>query len=550
MTIGKRTILTAGALLLGALLGTSALGQVATRFVVPGGAATLVKRTPGQSFAFEARLDAPATQTIGAAFRPTQSGPATSPTVFAILGRYFTGSIYSDTASGTAELVVIAAASSRLDPDNDDNLGRSTLALAATAAGNNLLIEKVTLGIDAAAPLGTYTIKPVAADLSAVTDAAFNDYDMAKTAAFTVIVGQTLTVVVASSGAGAVTSSVGAINCPVSCSDIFPGSTVTLIVTPNADSVFTGWSGGGCTGTGPCVVTVSAATTVTATFQLRQSLTVNLAGTGIGSVTSSPAGINCPSTCSTPFVPGVPVTLTAVPLPGSTFSGWSGGGCSGTGICVLTFVSPSALPLPGLSQGGWGGGCTAGGGCSFALQGPGNVTATFTYTGSTASFDYLQKAYVAYYGRPADPAGQAYWSGQMDLAGGSLAAIIDAFGNSAEFNSRYGGLSYSALVTKIYQQALNRDPDPAGLAYYVGELQAGRRTLQSITLDVLNGATTPPDSTVVANKLTVAAYYTSKVAAGCAYGSEQDGLNALAAVTADVATVAAAKAAIDLGCGP
>jgi hypothetical protein len=31
-------------------------------------------------------------------------------------------------------------------------------------------------------------------------------------------------------------------------------------------SVFTGWSGGGCSGTGPCVVTVTSATTVTATF--------------------------------------------------------------------------------------------------------------------------------------------------------------------------------------------------------------------------------------------------------------------------------------------
>ena len=78
----------------------------------------------------------------------------------------------------------------------------------------------------------------------------------------------------------------------------------------------------------------------------------------------------------------------------------------------------------------------------------------------------------------------------MDAEGGSLNAIIGAFGNSDEFNRRYGGLSYPALVTKIYQQALGRDPDPAGLAYYVGELQAGRRTLQSITLDVLNGATT------------------------------------------------------------
>ena len=167
---------------------------------------------------------------------------------------------------------------------------------------------------------------------------------------------------------------------------------------------------------------------------------------------------------------------------------------------------------------------------------------------STYSLDYVQKAYVAYYGRPADPGGQNYWAARMDAEGGSLSAIIAEFGNSAEFNQRYGGLSYSALVTKIYQQALGRDPDSGGLAYYVGELQAGRRTLQSITLDVLNGATTPPDSTVVSNKLEVAANYTARVAAGCAYGTEQDGVAVLAGVTWNAATVYATKAAIDSRC--
>jgi len=103
-----------------------------------------------------------------------------------------------------------------------------------------------------------------------------------------------------------------------------------------------------------------------------------------------------------------------------------------------------------------------------------------------------------------------------------LTPSIGAFGNSDEFNRRYGGLTNTQLITKIYQQALARSPEQGGLDYYVGELLTGRRTLQTITLDVLNGATTPPDSTSVANKLDVAAYYTAKVAVGCAYGTEQD----------------------------
>ena len=170
--------------------------------------------------------------------------------------------------------------------------------------------------------------------------------------------------------------------------------------------------------------------------------------------------------------------------------------------------------------------------------------------GSAYSLDYVQKAYVAYYGRPADPPGQTYWATRMDAEGGSLNAIIGAFGYSAEFNTRYGQLTNTQLVTRIYQQALGRDPDQAGLDWYVAELVAGRRTLQTITLDVLNGATTAPDSTVVANKLGVAAFYSAKVAAGCPYGTEQDGVNSLSGVTADPITVAVAQVVIGRRCGP
>ena len=76
--------------------------------------------------------------------------------------------------------------------------------------------------------------------------------------------------------------------------------------------------------------------------------------------------------------------------------------------------------------------------------------------------------------RAVRPIGRCDWIRK----GGSLVSIIAAFGNSEEFNRRYGGLSTTVLVTKIYQQLLGRDPDPAGLAYYVDELQSGRRTLQ------------------------------------------------------------------------
>ena len=65
------------------------------------------------------------------------------------------------------------------------------------------------------------------------------------------------------------------------------------------------------------------------------ALTVAESGSGTGTVTTSPSGIDCPSVCSTVFEPGATVTLTASPASGSTFAGWSGA-CSGTGPCNVT----------------------------------------------------------------------------------------------------------------------------------------------------------------------------------------------------------------------
>jgi hypothetical protein len=75
------------------------------------------------------------------------------------------------------------------------------------------------------------------------------------------------------------------------------------------------------------------------------SVAVTKAGTASGSIASSPPGIVCGATCSFTYPAGKVVTLTAVPAPGSTFTGWSRGGCSGTGPCTMVgnvFVTVTA----------------------------------------------------------------------------------------------------------------------------------------------------------------------------------------------------------------
>ncbi|HEY2988191.1 MAG TPA: hypothetical protein VGL11_10740 [Candidatus Binatia bacterium] len=153
----------------------------------------------------------------------------------------------------------------------------------------------------------------------------------------------TLTLAKAGTGSGTVTSAPAGINCGSTCSFSYTsGASVTLTATPAAGSTFSGWSGA-CTGTGTCSVTMNAAKSVTATFNIQTfTLTLTKAGAGTGTVISAPAGINCGSTCSFSYTSGTSVTLTATAAAGSTFTGWSGA-CTGTGACVVTMSAAKSV---------------------------------------------------------------------------------------------------------------------------------------------------------------------------------------------------------------
>jgi hypothetical protein len=171
-----------------------------------------------------------------------------------------------------------------------------------------------------------------------------NAFNTAGSSAYTnEICGTTLlssfTLNVARSGNGTISSSPLGIACGSDCSEVYiSGTAVKLSAAPATGSVFAGWSGTGCSTTSPDVsFTINANMACTATFNLLTTymLTVTRAGTGSGSVTSSPTGINCGSTCSKTLNSGSTVTLTAAPASGSTFAGWSGN-CTTTGTVTMT----------------------------------------------------------------------------------------------------------------------------------------------------------------------------------------------------------------------
>ena len=89
---------------------------------------------------------------------------------------------------------------------------------------------------------------------------------------------------------------------------------------------------------------MTQAASVTATFTLQSRLlTVAVTGTGTGTVISAPSGITCGADCTEIYNAGTVVTLFAVSAVGSTFTGWSGGGCSGTSSCVVTMNAAATV---------------------------------------------------------------------------------------------------------------------------------------------------------------------------------------------------------------
>jgi hypothetical protein len=246
----------------------------------------------------------------------------------------------------------------------------------------------------------------------------------------------------AGQGSGTVTGTGPSIDCfntgGPSCEAWVPaGGSVTLNAVASPGSAFAAWTGP-CSGSGQeCHLTLSPneVASITAQFEPLQQLSVTKAGSGDGEVSSAPSGINCPSgTRACPpvsFRKGTSVTLTATPVDGSVFQGWSGG-CAGQrcevpmdrdtsvtatfepkdfvhrldvskegkgagtvssqpagvecgSLCSAWFLRGTPVMLhenaaAGSSFGGWSGSCSGTGGCSVAMNDDESVTASFTAT--------------------------------------------------------------------------------------------------------------------------------------------------------------------------
>ncbi|AZN37812.1 DUF4214 domain-containing protein [Iodobacter ciconiae] len=128
---------------------------------------------------------------------------------------------------------------------------------------------------------------------------------------------------------------------------------------------------------------------------------------------------------------------------------------------------------------------------------------------TAAALAFVQKLYVAYYQRPADYAGQQYWAEKFDQEGGA-SAIATAFSVSPESVALFGSQSLGAQINAVYQAAFGRAAETAGLQFYLNEIGAGRMTVGTMAVAVLNGAQ-GADLTTLNSKLAVADAYTTAV---------------------------------------
>jgi hypothetical protein len=158
--------------------------------------------------------------------------------------------------------------------------------------------------------------------------------------------------------------------------------------------------------------------------------------------------------------------------------------------------------------------------------------------------------FVGYFGRSVDPAGRAYWVGQLNN-GTLLTSIAQSFSVQPEATALYPFLTHPTLrdagdfVVAIYRNLFNREVDDAGLAFWVFELGLGR-LVGPMILNIISGAL-HADLATINNKSTVAIEYAQAFDAVHKSWTPADlasSRSVLAGVTFDPATVKAAETKI------
>jgi hypothetical protein len=163
---------------------------------------------------------------------------------------------------------------------------------------------------------------------------------------------------------------------------------------------------------------------------------------------------------------------------------------------------------------------------------------------ATTYYENIQKLYVAYFNRPADTAGLAYWEGVVEAAKGDTAAVSAAFAADTEYKAAYKDLSNADIVNKVYQNLFGRDAEAAGKAYWADLLDKKTITIDAVVTAIATGAQ-GSDLTAYNNKVKAATAFTAALDTPAEQsGYSGDAANAIAktfisGVTTDASLTAA-----------
>jgi hypothetical protein len=279
------------------------------------------------------------------AFTVSRTGPTTAAltVAYSVAGTASAGGDYTPLSGSVVIPAGAASANVTVTPINDTAIeANETVVLSLTAGAGYTVGAPATATVTIASDDGPPTVT-IAATTATASEAG------AVVGRFTVTRGgstsSALTVNLAA--AGSATPGTDYVALPSSVT--IPAGSVTAIVTvtpindalvePNETVVLT-VSGSPNYTVGP---SGSATVTLVSDDVQQRTLTVAKAGLGSGTVISSPAGISCGSDCTHTYAQGSTVTLTAIADPGSTFSGWTGPICPGSGPCIVTLGGDVAV---------------------------------------------------------------------------------------------------------------------------------------------------------------------------------------------------------------
>jgi hypothetical protein len=167
---------------------------------------------------------------------------------------------------------------------------------------------------------------------------------------------------------------------------------------------------------------------------------------------------------------------------------------------------------------------------------------------ATTTETEVQKLYVAYFSRPADVAGLAYWTNILANNPTGYQLISASFAASAEYKANYAGMDSHATVNAVYQHLFGRPAETAGADYWANLLDKHAITIDNVVTQIAGGAQ-GNDSVAYNGKVATATVFTAHLdqpAEQQAY-STPDGIKMATDYLAAIHDLGSGAAAVDPG---